>query len=273
MTALLQAATRAADLLLRPVAGQPTLALALAAALFGALAVLLFKLATPQRRLGAARSLLIGRLHEAALYQTSLSVIFRVQGRLVAANLRYVAFALPGLAALLVPLLLVLPQLDVRFGRRPLVVGETALVVVEPAADAARAATPALSVGPGLQVESGPLRRPDTGELFWRLRAAAPGWHEVRLDVGAAAMALPVPVAVPGLPAVTRAWHKDAWRQALRDPAGEPLANRSEVARVRIEMPARESRLLGWRAHWLVVFTLVALVVGLLLRRPLRVEL
>lgn len=274
MTALLQGLTHWGDLALAPVSGRPLFALALAALLFGALAVLLFKLATPQRRLGAARSRLIGRLFEAAIYQASLPVILAVQGRLVLANLRYLVLALPGLAALLAPLVLTLPQLEIRFGRRPLALGETALVsVLLKPGSLDPTAWPSLDPAEGLAVEAGPVRRPGAAELVWRVRAVAPGVHDLRLTASGEDVRLTVPVAVAGLPAVTRTRQGDIWRQIVHDPAARPLPARAQLQRVTVEMPGRELRVLGVRLPWLVVFTVIALAAGLVLRRPLRVEL
>lgn len=265
--------TRLADRVLAPVAASPALALVVVAAVFGALAVALFKLATPQRRLRDARGRLIGRLYEAALYQTSLPVILRVQGRLILANLRYLALALPGLAALLLPLLLVLPQLEVRFGRRPLAVGET--VIVTATLPRGAGDSPQLAGDSGLVIEAGPLRRAAAAEVIWRVRAQAPGNHALALAAasGGPALELIVPVAVTGLPAVTRARHGSVWRQAVLDPAGRTLDRAAAAAHLAIAMPVREMRVLGTPIPWLATFTVVALAAGLLVRRPLRVEL
>ncbi|MFO7653541.1 MAG: hypothetical protein R6X25_06930 [Candidatus Krumholzibacteriia bacterium] len=272
MTALMQGVTRAGDLLLGPVSGQPALALALAAVVFGGLAALLFKLATPQQRLSAARGRLIGRLYEAALYQSDLPTILRVQGRLIQANLRYVSLALPGLAALLIPLMLVLPQLEARFGRRPLLPAETVLVSAVMTPSASRDDLPELFTASGLLVEGGPVHRRDTGELTWRVRALAPGRHDLQLRVGETTVPLSVPVDGAQLTAVTRTLHAGTWRQALYDPGARPLNDGTELRRLTIDMPAREVSILGLRAHWLLSFTVIALATGLALRRPLHIE-
>jgi hypothetical protein len=273
VTGLVQAVTALGDQLTAPLAGAPLLALVIGSAVFGAVAVLLFKLATPQRRLQAARSALIGRLYEAALYQHSLPVIMQVHGRLARANLRYLACALPGLAVLLLPLLLVVPQLEGRFGRRALAVGETALVSVALTGDGVAAPLPSLAVGEGLVVEAGPVRVPATLELVWRVRAVAAGAHELRLKLAPGeVVTLPAPVTGGGLLVNARARHAAWWRQALEDPGVRPLPAGVAIDRLAIALPGRSWTVLGLRVHWLVIFTVVALAAGFALRRPLRVE-
>lgn len=270
MTTLLQATTRVADLLFAASLGRPALALVLVGVGFGVVALLLYRLATPQAKLRAARGLLIGRLYEAALYQTSLPVILRVQGALALANLRYVACALPGLAVLVLPLLIVVPQLEARLGRRPLGVGEVALVTVTMAGVEA---APRLVEAEGLRLEAGPVRDVARGALVWRVRGTQPGWHELRIEAGDQQHTLAVPVAVAGLPAVARARHQQVWRQALLDPTAPALPVAGSIARIEVEVPARQVRLLGTTAPWLLWFSLVALAAGLALKKPLRVEL
>jgi len=266
-----QAATAAGDLLTAPFGGAAGGLLLLASVLFAVVALLLFRWATPQRRLAAARDHLLGRLLEAAVYQDDLAVILRVQAAVVRANLRYLVLALPALLAIAVPLLLVLPQLEARLGRRPLAVGETTLVTAAVAAGE----RVALVAAPGLAVEAGPVRDRDRGELVWRVRALAPGEHTLELQPGgdrSAPLALTVPVATAGLPALTEARHRRAFSQLVSDPAGELLPADAPVSRAAVALPAREVRLLGIAVPWFVGFTVLSLAAGLLLRRPLRVE-
>jgi hypothetical protein len=261
------AATAVGDVLAAPLGEAATALLLVAAMVFAVLALLLFKWATPQRRLAAARGRLIGRLLEAALYQDDPRVIARVQAGVLVANLRYLVLALPALAALALPLLLVLPQLEARLGRQPLAVGEATLVTAAaPPQVSARLVAPA-----GLAVEAGPVRDPDRGELVWRVRAIAPGSHRLELVTAAGErLALAVPVARAGLPALTAARHEDSLAQLVFDPAGRPLPASAPVTRLAVALPPRDLRV---PAGWLVTFTLLSLAAGLALRRPLRVEL
>jgi len=268
VTSLLSGLTRFGDLVTNPFGGHAAWALAMWAVVFGALAIVLFKLATPQRRLAAARDRLVGRLLEAAIYQNSLRTLLAVQGALVVANLRYLVLALPALAALALPLLVVLPQLDARFGRRPLEVGEATLVSMT-----AREDGYTLAADPGLTVESGPLRDPERGEMVWRIRAVKPGRHDLNLRGAGEELTLPVSVSEGGLPALAAARHRSGISQLLHDPAGMPLPSDSAVERFAIHIPDRDVRIFGLSAHWLVGFTLLSLIAGLLLKKPLRVEL
>ena len=257
-------ATWVGDLLAAPFGNHAGWLLVVAAVVFAIAALLLFKWATPQQRLAAARGRLIGRLYEAALYQTSLAVIMRVQGGVLVANLRYLACALPAVAALVVPLLLVIPQLEARLGRRPLAVGETALVTVALAAD--REAI--LTADSGLVIEAGPVRDQAHDEVVWRVRAVTAGEHVLQLTGAGDPVTLAVPVATAGLPAISAGRHRSAFTQLVLDPADAPLARETGLDRIDVALPARKLGL-----PWLVSFSVLSLATGLLLRSRLGVEL
>lgn len=269
MSVILSLATAVGDVLAAPFGSHAGWALAVWSALFGLVAIVLFKYGTPQKRLAAARDRLIGRLLEAALYQSSLRTIVRVQAAVLVANLRYLMFALPALVVLVVPLLLVLPQLESRLGREPLPVDATALVSV-----GRDGSVPVeLATAPGLQVEAGPVQDAGRGELVWRVRATAPGRHELRVVSGDQTETLAVPVATAGeLASLTAGRHRNLWTQVLYDPAAPPLPADGALTHLTIELPAREVRMFGVATHWLIGFTVLSLAGGLLLKKPLKVE-
>lgn len=270
MSGLLSMLTGMGNLLAAPFGDHAAWALAVWAAVFGALAILAFKLSTRQRLLAAARDRLVGRLIESLLYQQSLRALLRVQGALLVANLRYLTLALPALVTLIVPLVLVLPQVEARLGRRPLAVGESFLV----SAAVAPPVEPSLTVTPGLVVEAGPVTDRTRGEVVWRVRAEATGRHQLTwIGGGGATSSLPVTVGEIGLEALPAARHGSGLTQLVLEPTAAPLGESGGISRIAAELPARRVAILGLEAHWLVGFTVLSLLAGLALKRPLRVEL
>ena len=123
MTAIASAMNTLFDLLCAPFGGAAAPAVAVLSLPIGVLMLLLFKLATDQDKLVAARRVLTGHVYEMGLYQDHLGVLARIQKDLALANLRYLGRSLPALLAMLLPLLLILAQLDARYGHRPLLPG------------------------------------------------------------------------------------------------------------------------------------------------------
>ncbi|MBK8167272.1 MAG: hypothetical protein IPK64_15125 [bacterium] len=260
------------DLVLAPFAGAPTWGLVFVSVLSAAWALLLFRVVTPQARLAAARDRLLGHILEMGLYQDHLRVVGRIQRDLALANLRYLGTSLPALVALLVPMLLTLGQLEARFARRPLQVGESAVLAVtlSPAA-AARLDGLTISAPSGVLVEAGPVRDSGAGAAAWRVRAAAPGRHELQVRLDGRPVATRMVAAGGGLPR-TATTASTAWTHALLYPGEKQLPRGGEVSETRLIYPERTLRWLGLDLDWLVAFMAVSLAAGLALRKPLKVE-
>lgn len=260
------------DLVLAPFAGLPAVGLVVVSVLSAVWALLLFRAVTPQARLAAARDRLIGHIFEMGLYQEHLRVVGRIQRDLALANLRYLATSLPALVVLLVPMLLTLGQLEARYARRPLQVGESAVLAVTLAPSAAARLDELQVMAPaGVVVEAGPVRDRAAGAAAWRLRATEPGRHELAVNLGGQAVATRVLAAGSGLPR-TATTSEASWFHALLYPGERRLAGDGAVTQTRLRYPERTLRYLGVEMDWLVAFMLFSLAGGLALKNVLKVE-
>ena len=263
---------RVFDLVLAPFAGAPAWGLVVVSVLSAVWALLLFRVVTPQARLAAARDRLVGHIFEMGLYQEHLRVVGRIQRDLALANLRYVSLSLPALVVMLVPMLLTLGQLEARYARRPLHVGESSVLAVTLAPTAAaRLDELQLSAPAGVVVEAGPVRDRAGAAAAWRVRAAAPGRHELTVMLGGQAVAQRSLAAGAGLPR-TAETASMSWTHALLYPGEKQLAGSGPVLETRLRYPARTTSYLGVDLDWLVAFMLVSLASGLALKNVLKVE-
>lgn len=246
-------------------------ALALVSVPAGILMLWLFKLVTPQSRLADARRRLMGHLYELGLYQDDLGTLFRVQGALFRANLRYLALTLPALLVLLPPVALVLVQLEARFQHPALDVGETFLVRAEVAPDH-KDLLPSLSLEPGagLALDSPPVHDRGGAAVWWRLRVDAPGRHEVTVDGGDAGRWTKAVKAQTDLRPFTLHRDRAGWTAALTNPAEAPLPAASPLVRLELRTGPEPD----WFSQgWFWGFCLFSILGGLAVKRWLRVEL
>ncbi len=272
MNVIESAVGRVFDLALAPLAGAPAWGMLVVSVVTAAWALLLFKKATPQKRLAAARDRLLGHIYEMGLYQDHLAVVGRIQRDLAGANLRYLAASLPALLALALPMALTLGQLDSRYAHRPLQVGETTVLSVTlDAAAADRLDELSLQAAAGVVVEAGPVRDRRGGAAAWRLGARADGAHAVRVMLDGAEVAARTVHVGGGLPRLGEA-SGSGWLQRLVVPDGDPLPGGGPVRATRLQLPAREVRYLGVELHWLAAFMILSLAGGLALKGVLKVE-
>lgn len=274
MNLIANAMNRLCDLLVAPFGGSAAWAVAVLSALAGVGLLALFKATTPQARLRAVRARLFGHVYELGLFQESFTVMLRIQRDLAAANLRGLLLSLPALAAMIVPLALVLPQFEARFAHRPLRPGEAAVVTARLAPEhAALLDGLRLTAGDGVTVETLPVRDRRTATAQWRVRVRTAGRHELAVHLDGGPAWTKRLEAGPGLPALAATRRQGGPLAALLSPAEPPLPAGAALAAIAVELPARETRYAGARLSWLVAFCLFSVAGGLAARPLLRVEL
>lgn len=205
------------------------------------------------------------------LFRDELGVFFRVQTRLMGWTLRYMAHSFIPMLIMLVPVLFILIQLNLRYEAASLEKDQTTLlkVVFEKPEDA-MAVPLSLEVSEGLDVETMPVRIPSTGEVAWRLRAVEPGIHtvtvvgpEIRLDKEVQVAASWGPVSV---------MRTSEFASALLYPGEALIPGDLGIRSVKLVYPSREMTILGFSVHWLVAFFVLSIAFGFMVKGFFDVE-
>jgi len=283
MAAFNSVISRLFDLFLAPAAYSAWLGMVLISLLTALAALVIFRYTSPQRAIRAVKDRIISHLLEAWLYRDEPRVVLRAQMRLLRDNLRYLAYAFPPLACLLLPIAILLIQADLRFARRPLRVGEQAIVTVRlsalrrhsygaSAAGSAALDQVSISVPAGLALETPALRLPAVGEDAWRIRALSAGAHHLRITVGQKEFTKEVVIEKPGARLSTRRVAPGLWQQFLH-PGEPPLPADRGLSWIEVSYPAFQLRLFRWRLHWVWPWLILSMAFGYVLKGPLRVHL
>jgi len=262
---------RAVDAALSPFAEvSPLVGLGLVSLVVAVGMLLVFKRTSNQEALESVKRQIQACLFEIRLYNDDLRAILGANAEIMRWNLRYLGLSLVPLAWMLVPLVLLIAQLEFHYGYRGLGPGEAALVTAE-LKEAGEAKPAAVLAAPaGLRVETPSLWVPGDRELAWRIRAERAGRYELTLTVGGATETKTVVVSE----AVVRRSPvrvSPGFIDQLFYPAEPPLAPASPVRSIEVAYPPREVEVLGWGLHWMVVFFVLSIVFAFALRRPLGV--
>jgi hypothetical protein len=152
--------------------------------LAGALALVVYKHLSNQKGIERAKNRIAAHLYEIRLFRHDPLAVIASTGRIFFRNGIYLGHNLLPLAVLLVPMLAVLAQLEANYAFDPVPVGSVDLLEVR--------LDPEAGIGPrevtlelpeGVALDAPPVRTAD-GEIFWRLRAEAPGDHVLSLRIG-----------------------------------------------------------------------------------------
>jgi hypothetical protein len=283
MNSLNHVFSRLFDLFLTPLEsiGRP-FALVLTSAVFGVIALVVFKHVSAQKRIRATKNRIKGHLIEIRIYQDDLAIVGKAIGKVLLRNLQYLALNLAPFLPLSIPFAIVLAQLVVRYGYAPAAVhgateailpGRGAMIEVELARDrAAEVADLRIELPPGVRAISPLVRVPSEGRAFQEVAAIAP-------------CASPVRFVLAGGEQAEKGFTAGAWTgplqpergtgffSALLWPAEDTFASDSPFRRIRIEFPEDE---LAWFPSGpggvLIVFLVVSMAAGLLVMKPLKVQ-
>jgi uncharacterized membrane protein (DUF106 family) len=259
------------DLVLAPFGSlDPVWGLTAVSLLSGLLFLMVFKWTSDQDAIFRCKQEVKAHLLELRLFASDMVLTLRAQRDLLMANLRYLRHTFKPMLFLLVPVILLLVQLDARYGRRPLEVGDTTLLRLSLAANAPEDTRPRLELPEGVTLDGPPLRIPSLRETNWRLRVDAPGTHKVRVLVDGQEVEKLLH-AGEGVVAISDQIHQSSL-SSMGQAAERPLSTGSTVQSIALDHRSRDLRVLGWSVHWLLFFFVVSVVPAYLLKGMFGVE-
>ncbi len=271
MGAFNTAITGAFDLLLAPFYTHPWWGMVVLSALSGVLLLLVFRHTSNQRAIRAAKDHIISHLLEVLLYRDELRVVLRAQARLAKDNLRYLGHALVPLVFMIPLVLILMVQIDLRYGRRPLQVGERAILAVKLHSGGPTADEVSLSAPPGLVIETPALRMPAIREVDWRIRADTDGDYRLLVTVAGEEYEKRIVVGRRAPRVSARRTGEGLWDRFL-NPGEPPLPADAPIASVAVSYPGASLPLFGRRLHWIWPWLILSLAFGYALKGPLRVQ-
>jgi hypothetical protein len=268
------------------------------AAVTGVLMLIAFKYTSRQQAIKQVRNAISANLLTLKLFKDSASAALQAQGRLLLAAGRLFILALAPTAVMIVPMTLFLGQLGLWYEKRPLPVGEEAVVTMQLSGPAdgpfPEASLQALD---GVQPSAGPVRVRAAGrrEVWWNVRASQAGYHRLVFQVGEQQVdkELAVGTGFMRVSSLRPGW---SCSDALLHPSERPFGPGSVVQSIEIEYPGRDSltgsgdswltcwftwamAATGWIGAlvglpaWMVYWFVASMVVGLCSSRILKVNL
>jgi hypothetical protein len=254
--------------LLQPLPATVTLALFAAVTAVGLLLVI--RTSSDQHALAAVKRQMHADLLEIRLFNDDLAAMFRAERAFLRHNATYLRLSLVPSLWTIIPVVIAMPHLEAYFGYRGPAIGQSILVTAQLASHADPEAR--LDLPAGVRAETPPVWVPALQQVVWRLTADANGDYRLRLRIGAESFDKMLSVSdrlTRRSPTRTGAGLLDGWAH----PSEGPLPTAAPVQSIRIEYPDRDFDILGWRVSWFVVFVGEVILLGALLKRPLRVNL
>jgi len=241
--------------------------------LTGLLMLAVFRLTSNQAGIRAAKDRIKAHLLEMRLFKDNLRVSLGAQRQILAANWRYLRYSVKPLLVMIVPLVLILIQLNFWLGYEPLAAGEPAILKVrlEDGVDLLKTEV-SLEAPPSVRVETPPLRIAGENEIDWRIRPQGAGLTGLTIAVSGARYEKSVRVGGAALSRLSPVRIQGRFPDTLLYPGESALPSGGPVKSIELVYAARRLPFLGLRLHWLVAYFALSVVLGLALKRPFKVE-
>jgi len=269
MWVILNAITRAFDVLLTPFARmEPAVGLLVVSVVTGVVMLLIFGKTSNQKAITATKDKLKAYIMEMWLFRNDTRVMFGAIGNVVRNNVQYLRHSLRPLVFLILPVLIIMVQLGIRYGFEPFTPGDTGVVRVE----FTEGAVPSemdieLKTPPGIRLTSPALRMDEERAVEWKFLTELPGTHELLIKTPDQSVTKDVRVgperriaAMSELRPLANTW------DAFLYPAETPLPRGGTVRAIHVSYPSRGGTLFGLNVHWLIIFFIVSLAAGFALK-------
>lgn len=244
------------------------LGLTLISAVTGVVMLIAFRYTSNQAAIGRARDQITANLLALKLFKDDIRVGFRAQGRLLLALARLQWHMLRPLLIMLLPMLLLLGQMGVRYQWRPLRPGERTVIRLRVTPGQTELPAVALEPNSGAVVEAGPVA--GGGELVWRVRGGEPGRHLLRFDVDGKTAEKELVVGTK-FERVSAERIASRWTSQILHPTEQRLPAGGPVEAITVQYASVQSYIYGadW---WILYFFVVSMVFALLLKPVFKVR-
>ena len=250
----------------------PVLGLAFLALLTAVFALLVYKTISNQAQIKIRKRRIIGHFFGIYLSRDELGLIVREFIQVLAGIFRYLSYVLPPLLVVIIPVLLLCAQIQIRYGYDNLRPGDEVNIALLLAPDVDILHTDIkLEPQAGVAIQTPVLRIKSLREVNWRVEVKEDGDHTLSFRVGDTNFTKNLR-ALRRIDRIYPVTEQPSFLSVLAAPGDKTIPSGSPIVSVRINYPEREINILGLRLHWTIVFLILTLAFGLILKKPLKVD-
>jgi uncharacterized membrane protein (DUF106 family) len=274
MTGILNIIHIGLDYFFRPLAGMPPFwGMFAISAVTGVLMVIIYKYTSNQEGIARAKELIKAHLLETWIYREQVEVMLRAQKKVLWANLIYMAHNFKPLLVMMIPVLILLIDINFRYGLEPISPGQSVLLeTTRRDAVAIEEMDEAIEVPAGVTLDAPPVHIETLGKTIWRLKVNAPGRYILKIKAGGAEFDKSLDAGEQG-PRVVSSRSQSVVDNIFYP--GEPALPKEGVLKsIEINYPTQSPAIPGtpWRPHWLIQYFVISIIFGFILKGPLKVE-
>lgn len=251
----------------------PWVGMVIVSFLTGLLMLVIFRYTSNQAGIKKVKNKIKAHLLELRLYKDSLGLSLKAQGNILLANLKYITHSFKPLLVMIVPVILILIQMNFWFGYDSLKPGEQTLLKVKLEEGYNPLHTDlVLEPDPEIVIETLPLRIEEYGEINWRISSQKSGIHHVDVVVAGKKISKTIATDTKPLSKLSPIKHRKKFVDELFYPVEAPIAKDFPVKSIEVLYPAKRLNFLGFDIHWLIAYFALSIIFGFSFKGIFKVE-
>ncbi len=244
----------------------------------GLLMVVLFGFTSDQKAIGIAKDQLKAHLLAVRLYRDQIPVVMGSYGKILRGTGRYLKLAFKPLLYVIIPITLLMVQVDRYLGATPIPTNAPFLLTVHLAATAGSDATneATLNLPPEITMTAPAVHIAAENEIVWRLVGSKEGKYEVKIAVGqtpgATATVTKTVCLGSDLPRISTVRLRGHFWERMFSSAEPALPENSPIDSILINYPDRNIEIAGYGMNWIWLFFILSMVAGFIFKELLGIQ-
>ncbi len=232
--------------------------------------VVLFGYASNQRAIKRAKAQIQGNLLAVRLFQDQISAVLKSYVGILTSLGRYLRLSFAPLLIVIVPLTLLITQMDRYLGNTPISPGKPFLVKAH-VSNADTLSDVALQDSTGLAVPAQVVRVPAESEVIWRVDGLPPGEQTLNVVFGGISVSKNIVVGNGMARLSSIRMRQPLWKRWME--SGEPaIETGAAVESIEVLYPPRDIAIFGFGMGWLLWFFVFSIIAGFIFKSLLGIE-
>jgi uncharacterized membrane protein (DUF106 family) len=235
----------------------------------GLLMVVLFGYTSDQKAIGIAKDQLKAHLLAVRLYRDQIPVVMGSYGKILRGTGRYLKLAFKPLLYVIIPITLLMVQIDRYLGATPILQNAPFLLTVHTTSDALNDVT--LDLPPEITMTAPPVHINADNEIVWRLAGSKEGKYEVKVVAGGESVEKAVCIG-SDLPRISTVRLRGHFWERMFSSAEPALPENGPIESISINYPDRNIEIAGYGMNWIWLFFILSMAAGFIFKELLGIQ-
>jgi hypothetical protein len=239
----------------------------------GLVMVVLFGYTSDQKAIGIAKDQLKAHLLAVRLYRDQIPVVMGSYGKILRGTGRYLKLAFMPLLYVIIPITLLMVQIDRYLGQTPIPVNASFLLTAQLSKQAGSdpANDVALELPAEITMTAPAVHISSENQIVWRLAGSQAGKYEVKIAAGGQSVTKSVCVG-SDLPRISTIRLRGQFWERMFSSAEPALPENSPIESISINYPDRDIDIAGYGMNWIWLFFILSMVAGFIFKELLGIQ-